>query len=263
LKCTDCQFAFTKEIPCEISFFKNRYQNDWFDPRSEIISNRKTYILDYIFEKIEKIHNKKGKLLDVGSFAGKLLLYAKDNGYDPSGVEVNPKLAKFTKQELGFETYNQELQTLNLPEQEFNIITIIDVLEHLVSPRIVLEKLFYTLKINGILVIKVPNYPMQNLKQTIANWIGMNSRGIFGGFAHVNHFNVHSMKWILEELGFELIDYSPAPSEKWNNNSLTNVLKNVTRSIYFKGINALFNLTKINLAMNNCYIAKKVIKSCN
>jgi 2-polyprenyl-3-methyl-5-hydroxy-6-metoxy-1,4-benzoquinol methylase len=49
----------------------------------------------------------------------------------------------------------------NLPHQEFDVITFIHVLEHLVNPVSVIQKLLPYVKINGKIIIALPN---------IANW---------------------------------------------------------------------------------------------
>lgn len=254
LECQDCSFAFTQEIPVSPSFFTNRYNNTWFNPEYESGSVRKSVILEDIFSNLESFGYRTGNLLDVGSFAGKLLLKANSCGFKPSGVEINPKLAQYTKEKLGFEIICSEFQKLELEASKYHVITIIDVLEHLVDPRIVLQNLVKGLAPNGMLVIKVPNYPMQKFKQKVANILRISTGGIFANFGHINHFSVESMQKVLHSSGLEVVRISVAPSEQWEETSLLNRLKNLIRSSYFilsKSINT-------RLGLNICYYAKKI-----
>jgi|GEM_PF-3769416 len=257
LECKDCTFAFTEEIPVSPTFFKNRYDNRHFDPEYEVKSNRKHFILNEIFSMLKKNGHSNGELLDVGSFAGKLLKYSHDNGFTPTGIEVNPKLAQYSKEILGFDVICGEVQSTQLPKEKFDVITIIDVLEHLVEPKIVLQNLIYALKPGGVIVIKVPHYNMQKFKQKVANALGINSAGIFGGYGHINHFNTHSMIRVLKELGLELHDCYNARSEHWENEGFIKKFKNKFRDFYWRFSNTFMKTLGLNIGMNTMYLAKK------
>lgn len=253
LECQACSFAFTQEIPASPTFFINRYNNEWYNPENESVSLRKSEILEDIFSSLDQLGHSTGNLLDVGSFAGKLLRKASSSGFVASGVEINPKLAQYTKEKLGFEMICSEFQKLDLEENKYQVITIIDVLEHLVDPKDVLQKLTKGLAPDGILVIKVPNYPMQKIKQRIANAIGLSSEGIFANFGHINHFNVKAMQSVLQNSGLELIHIAVAPSESWDETDVPKKIKNFIRNSYY----LLAKFIYIQLGLNICYYAKK------
>lgn len=255
LECQICNFAFTQEIPVSPTFFINRYNNEWYNPENESESLRKSEILEDIFSKLNQLGHSSGNLLDVGSFAGKLLRKASSSGFVASGVEINPKLALYTKEKLGFEMICSEFQKLDLEENKYQVITIIDVLEHLVDPRDVLQKLTKGLAPEGILVIKVPNYPMQKIKQRIANITGLSSEGIFANFGHINHFSIKAMQGVLQNSGLELAHITVAPSEKWDETNFPNKIKNIIRDIYY----LLSKFVYIKLGLNICYYAKKKV----
>lgn len=254
LECQNCSFTFTQEIPMSPTFFINRYDNKWFDPEGELTSVRKSEILDDIFSTLKELGCSTGYLLDVGSFAGKLLLEASRRGFKPSGVELNPKLANYAKEKLGFEIICSEFQKLVLEENKYQVITMIDVWEHLLEPKIVLQKLTKGLSPNGMLVIKVPNYPMQRLKQKIANLIGLNENGIFANFGHINHFTINSVYKVLNDSGLEMVCTTVAPSEKWGEQNFNNKMKNIIRDLYY----ILAKRINVKLGFNICYYAKKI-----
>jgi 2-polyprenyl-3-methyl-5-hydroxy-6-metoxy-1,4-benzoquinol methylase len=257
LQCNQCRFAFTGEIPTSDTFFDNRYDNKGFDPTYEVHSNRKDLVLDEVFGTLKLYYKGGGELLDVGSFAGKLLRYAQKIGFTPSGVEVNPKLAEYSKTELGFDVIQGKVQQVELPVEKYDVITVIDVLEHLVEPYKIVGNLAKALKPGGHLVIKVPHYNMQIIKQKVANKTGISRAGMFGGYGHINHFNHSSMEKLVELHGMKLLHTKIARSEHWPETSIKNRCKNLFRDCYWKFSNLLLKLTGINLGMNSLYIIKK------
>ncbi len=258
LKCNDCSFAFTKEIPSSPTFFDNRYDNGWFNPEEEVKAFRKSIIVENVLNTLLKYRPNKGLLLDVGSFAGKLLFFADKKGFTPEGVEVNPKLAKYSKEKLGYEVWCCKMQNTTIPSNRYDCITIIDVLEHLVDPIEVLKTLHRVLKKDGILYIKVPNAPMQILKQNIANRIGLSKVGVFGGFGHINHFSVKSLNMVSHSLGFEVCEVQMAESEYWHDYHRLYLVKNFIRKCYFKFSNFFYKVTGIPIGLNLNIILKKL-----
>ena len=258
LKCNSCSFRFTKEIPVSPTFFQNRYDNNWFDPEAEISAVRKSEIVDIILSTIEKYNHNKGMYLDVGSFAGKLLVHAKERGYTPEGIEVNPKLAQYCNEKLGFKVHNAKFQEASLNENFYDAITIIDVLEHLEEPKKVLEVLYSALKPDGILYIKVPNGRMQMIKQNIANALKISSAGMFTNFGHINHFGVSSISRVLEQIGFQVVRIEMAQSEQWGPESRFYQFKNLVRNSYFYLSNICYRFLGLPIGFNlNVIVTKK------
>ncbi len=257
LECQDCSFAFTQEIPSAPTFFHHRYDNKNFDPKHEVESDRKHVIFDEIFNLLKKEGKESGHYLDVGSFAGKLLKYASDRGFECRGVELNPKLAHYTKEILGIDVINGKIQDVELPQNEFDVITIIDVLEHLEGPKVILEKLSAALKNDGILLVKVPHYNMQFLKQNIANTLGLSPTGIFQSFGHINHFNQNSMSLVAKACNLKLTRCYNAKSEQWPETSFMFKLKNRFRDFYWHFSNLVISLTGKDIGLNTIYVLKK------
>lgn len=257
LKCDDCSFAFCKEIPSSSSFFQNRYDNHHFDPEAEVGHVRKSEIVDEIFNRFASYGVSTGKLLDIGSFAGQLLRNANERGFEPHGAELNPKLAKFTKEKLGFNVFQGEFQKLDIEGQNFDAITIIDVLEHLVDPMAVIATIAKGLRSGGLAYIKVPNYPMQILKQNIANIFGVSDQGVFATFAHINHFSIESIEKALDRVGMELVHVSSAKSEKWHKGKSLYWARNFFRSFYWKASGFIYSVTGISIALNHNFVARK------
>jgi 2-polyprenyl-3-methyl-5-hydroxy-6-metoxy-1,4-benzoquinol methylase len=101
------------------------------------------------------------KVLEIGAGAGNTLLYIKEKGIakEVMGVELmeipnsnqkNPLIDKF-------QIANIEHEAIQAPEKYFDIIICADVLEHLIDPWSVVDKLSGFLKKDGLLIVSMPN----------------------------------------------------------------------------------------------------------
>jgi SAM-dependent methyltransferase len=95
-------------------------------------------------------------LLDVGCGAGRFLLAARGLGWLAKGTEPAAQ-AVATGQALGLDISSQDPLSL-LPDSSFDVLTLFDVLEHLVDPADFLVKLLPLIKTGGSLFLTVPNW---------------------------------------------------------------------------------------------------------
>lgn len=257
LQCKTCGFGFTKELPYSEDFFPSRYDTH-FDAANEANNNPfKDEILDKMIAVIEKYKPSPGKVLDVGSFAGIFIRKIAKRNYKSSGIEVNPTMADYTKNILNLDVQKGTFLSTHVEKESFDVVTMIDVLEHLVDPRQIIQKVQGVLKPGGLFVIKVPNLWPQYYKQKIANLIGISDQGIFENFGHINHFSPKSLRYTLESLGMDVLEDQVSDSENWPKTNLKNILKNHFRTCFnfpFKLIKSIFG---INLGLNFIIYAKK------
>ena len=114
----------------------------------------KKWALKNKIQLVTRLSKNKGSLLDIGAGTGAFCEIAKAKGWDVSGVEPNEKARAFAKQK------NIDLlESINdFKEQQFDVITLWHVLEHLPDLEQTILKIEALLKPNGILIIAVPNY---------------------------------------------------------------------------------------------------------
>lgn len=127
---------------------------------------------------------------------------------------------------------NQIIQN-DFQNEQFDIITLTNVLEHTLNPEELLSILKKGMKENSVLAITVPNdfSELQNFllekKQTNPRWICYPD--------HLNYFNKTSMKNFLEDHGLTIISsLASFPIELFLLNDVLNYDKNkeVSRSVY-------------------------------
>jgi SAM-dependent methyltransferase len=87
----------------------------------------------------------------------------------------------------------------NFPKkQTYELITMLDVLEHVADPDSFLSALQPLLTPDALLVIVTPDISSWAARITAGRWWHYRS-------AHLNFFNLDSLRWLLEKHGFEII----------------------------------------------------------
>lgn len=104
-----------------------------------------------------KKYKKSGRLLDIGCGNGNFILFMQKFGYDVCGVELNPEAQKFTCGKLKDRIFYNELKECNFQAKTFDIITMMQTLEHVYNLSEIFNEIKRVLKDDGILYISVPN----------------------------------------------------------------------------------------------------------
>ena len=129
--------------------------NHYAVKESNYFSNIRRDIISLIPE------NSKQKILEIGAGAGNTLLYIKENqiAKEVMGVELMEIANSNQKHPLidKFQIANIEHESIQAQEEYFDIIICADVLEHLVDPWSIVDKLSRYLKKDGLLIVSIPN----------------------------------------------------------------------------------------------------------
>jgi len=126
------------------------------DKNSDYYSNVRHDLISLIDE------NKKGlKILEIGAAYGATLYYLKSQNIAQEVVGID--LFEDTKNKenyLPLDTFIfGNIETLDISQYDnyFDLILLPDVLEHLIEPKIALKKIYKTLKVNGEILVSMPN----------------------------------------------------------------------------------------------------------
>lgn len=209
VKCMQCDLLYTSP---RVKNPHNNYFGDkdlFYSEASLIFKGEKKHHRDcnyeYELRKIKKI-KRSGKLLDIGTDMGFFLRKAREFGYEVEGLEPSPSLAEIARDSWNLTIHNSFLENAKLPENYFDIITLIDVLEHIPNPKEFLGKCHKLLRNNGIIVIKVPNGNYNYLKMRLAKFSGRKTdMEIWDCYEHVVHYSSKTLKRLIEFTDFELL----------------------------------------------------------
>jgi 2-polyprenyl-3-methyl-5-hydroxy-6-metoxy-1,4-benzoquinol methylase len=114
----------------------------------------KIYSLNKKVSLINSLHKSKGSLLDIGAGTGDFLVTAKANGWQITGIEPNENAKKLAVSKgVSFENRIEHIEN-----QQFDVITMWHVLEHVPNVEHQIKELKRLLKPNGTIIIAVPNF---------------------------------------------------------------------------------------------------------
>ena len=128
------------------------------------------------------------RLLDIGTNMGFFLRKCVEAGYAAEGVEPSPSLSKIAREQFGLTITNSYFEAAGFAKGSFDVITMIDVFEHVTNPIELLGTARQVLADDGVLAIKVPNGNYNLLKQRIAERTKREAQyDIWDSYEHVVH----------------------------------------------------------------------------
>lgn len=144
------------------------------------------------------------RLLDIGAGQGTLVEEAQALGYDATGVDRCEPLVR-KAQARGLHVECRPAEDLKTGER-YDVVTMMDVLEHVPEPRHLLATAYRLLRTGGRLIVYTPNHRgavVVLAKMLHAIGAGVAVREIFGG-NHVCFFDDRSLPAALEREGFSV-----------------------------------------------------------
>jgi SAM-dependent methyltransferase len=103
------------------------------------------------------VHRSSGRLLDLGCAMGFLLGVARDLGFEVRGLDLNEAAIEVARGEFGDRVHAGPLDERAFPGERFDVVTLIDVLEHVPDPRSLLAAIRDRLDPQGIVAAVLPD----------------------------------------------------------------------------------------------------------
>ncbi|WP_447603657.1 class I SAM-dependent methyltransferase [Nitrospira sp. Nam80] len=191
------------------SYAKNNYFSD--ELSGDItLSQRRVKDYDRALKYVEKMEGT-GRLLDIGCGAGVFLGMAKARGWDVSGVELSPKLASLCRQQLNVPVANGQFEDTQLPLAAYDVVTLWDVIEHVIDPMACLLKIKGLVRPGGILIFCTPDEDSLLARTGLALYKATASRYSYPAFAlhppyHTYFFSRKGFIRVLNELDMRVIN---------------------------------------------------------
>lgn len=195
--CNDCSFVFSNPfIPGEqiTQFYAQLEDREYSEEAEGRAKNFKT-----LLKRLKRL--KPGNtLLDIGAASGIFLDLAHREGYDIEGIEPSEYLVKEAEKRYGIHLFKGTMENYiqSKPGKTFSVITLLDIIEHLVEPDDFMTKLDHLIKDSGLLVIVTPDINSLAARVTGSRWWHFR-------IAHINFFNRESLEYLLQKHSYEII----------------------------------------------------------
>jgi 2-polyprenyl-3-methyl-5-hydroxy-6-metoxy-1,4-benzoquinol methylase len=139
------------------------------------------------------------RLLDVGCGEGGLLEFASRRGFEATGIELSAYMAKQARRLHGVKVIEGRLEAAGLPGETFEVVTALEVIEHLTDPLGWLREVRRILKPGGLLLLTTPN-------ALCASRYGSAWLGFHMSFEHLTFFEKRTIAHALRLADLHLVE---------------------------------------------------------
>ena len=148
-------------------------------------------------------------MLEVGCGEGFVLKAGAEAGFNVRGIDFSkyaiehfhPELLDRFESGNAYELLDRKIST----NERFSTCVLQNVVEHVIDPELLLQKVKAILTPGGILAVMVPNDYSRLQKKAQA--LGLIDREYwFAPPAHLHYFNIENFKPFIEALGFKVVD---------------------------------------------------------
>lgn len=208
--CANCQLRFTQAVP-DVASIGTYYKSESYISHSNtsrglvnsiylLVRKRANRQKRKLMEKVSGL--KTGNLLDVGSGTGYFTAAMKKAGWQVTGLEPDNN-ARTIAAEINHIDLLDTDSLFKLPANEFDIITLWHVLEHVHDLKGYIRRFKKLLKPQGKLFVAVPNYNSYDAQVYKECWAAYDVP------RHLYHFSPTSMKYLMDSEGFKVEDIKP------------------------------------------------------
>ncbi|MBN1295659.1 class I SAM-dependent methyltransferase [bacterium] len=211
-RCTECGYVFTCPQPAPdqigqlypLSYFNfDMERAEWY---RRIIS-RHSIPLHYYearFRWLESIglaafEDRCGparRTLDVGCSSGLMLFEMERRGWTCAGLDIVPEMTAYLAGK-GYDVYTGTTETVSVPEGRFQFVSLLHVIEHVLSPEALLRFARHSLSVGGWLFVVTPCCMTPPAVYAGRDW--------FDDMTHLHFFDRKSLSILIERTGFEIM----------------------------------------------------------
>lgn len=197
VKCNDCGFVFMLRIPSHEDLVEHYKKYSYgkvgaeSNKLSELTIQSFNTLLDY-FEKFKKNNT----ILDVGCGRGWMLEIAKKRGWNVYGTEFAPEALAICEKK-GIIMHNGVLSNTVFKGVEFDVITSLEVIEHINNPNEDLKIIYSKLRKGGLFYLTTPNFNGYLRHQLKANY------NIIEYPEHLSYYTKSTLDRVLKKNNFK------------------------------------------------------------
>lgn len=219
-KCRNCGLVNLDLEGLNVVEHQEKYATEYSDPTDPHI-NRGAFAS---WRFLRKHLKESGSFLDVGCGNGALLNSAREEGWRVKGLELSPFLAAQVKERLGIDVEVADFLAYDLPGEQFDLVSLRHVLEHLPDSRSAMRKINGLLKPGGYALLEFPNIEGISFRTRRGmERIGLHRKTYASTYrpGHCNEFSRESFAYLARQTGFTVVvwetyTYSPVKNFLYN-----------------------------------------------
>ena len=206
VECKQCQLL--RLFPQPAADELRRYYPDayWFSPEGETVDRleelyRRLVLRDHLNFVCRALGSSpvEGLILDVGCGGGLFVKMLAERGYRVVGLDLSHGAARLAWKDNGVPAVCATLSNPPFPANSCAAVTLFHVLEHVHDPGSYLQQARALLKVNGRLIVQVPNAACWQLLLLGKKWNGLDVP------RHLWNFRPRDLDMLLDRNGFEVV----------------------------------------------------------
>jgi len=207
VRCRSCGLVFANPRLVEeeilkrynLSYFFDEYLPGFGADREAynlgILRNRYSFYLEIL----DRCSPPGRRLLDVGSGAGFFLKVAQEKGWEGEGVEISEGASAYAREIVGVKVHHRNIEEMNFPEEVFDAVTLLDMIEHLRDPLRSVTGMKQILRKGGFLLINTPDL------DSLSRYFLGDAWAVLSPAEHLFNFNQKSLRFLLERAGLSVL----------------------------------------------------------
>ncbi|MGA1979762.1 MAG: methyltransferase domain-containing protein [Sedimentisphaerales bacterium] len=191
VKCKNCSLVFLNPRPV-LEDIGKLYEQDYYSDRvcgemsfkglpASVVNVRyyKPYAFDILTEKVE-LNGR--RTLDIGCSFGKWVYWMAKAGAKAVGIDLAEGCIKWGKKNLNLDLRQCAITDIDEPDNSFDVITMIDLIEHVAELGGFMKNLMKLLKPGGLVFVQTPNF--ESYYKYRQNWLFLHF-----GLEHILYFD--------------------------------------------------------------------------
>lgn len=208
VRCDDCGLVFLNPQPSDAElagiYDANYFLGSDTEGGRQAVSETKLATAQLYLSEIGRYYGpEKGRLLEIGCGDGDFLVLAESEGWQVTGIEYSQTARETAQRRLkAGEVLCGELSSVGVPDAQFDLCVISDVLEHVRSPLDFLRHIHRVLKPGGALFVATPSTDSWSARFLRQNWMEFKAE-------HLTYFDRKTLQTCLLKTGFRGIIVQP------------------------------------------------------
>jgi glycosyltransferase involved in cell wall biosynthesis/SAM-dependent methyltransferase len=204
--CRRCGLLVRSPMPSDEEV-RGCYQDQYWERYSaEQVSPARDNVFQHAWSWVTRLRPEPGVLVDAGCGSGALLALCREQGWKGIGFDPSAQAVAYAR-ERGLDVFEQGWPACSLPDGSADVVTFINVLDHLRDPFGALQEAWRILRPGGLLYIRVPNGPVHMWIRSALGGSGPARLSVF----HLYGFGRRAFLHHLPRLGFAVLDVRTAP----------------------------------------------------